>query len=102
MWWRVRSASGKAIAVVLGFVVVVYDLFLFMCIGVLLACTCVCEGVRSSGTGVIDSCKLSYGCWELNLGPLEDQPSALNLCAISPAPVVFLNAHDVPIKVPSK
>jgi hypothetical protein len=31
-----------------------------------------CKGVRSNGTGVIDSCELSYGCWELNPGPLEE------------------------------
>ena len=41
--------------------------------GVLLGYT-LCEGVRSPGTGVIDSCELSYGCWELNPGPLEEQP----------------------------
>jgi hypothetical protein len=42
-----------------------------MCIGVLSAC--LCEGVRSPGTGVIDSCELLYGCWDLNSGPLEEQ-----------------------------
>ena len=31
-------------------------------------------GIRSSGTGVTDSCALSCGCWELNLGPVEEQP----------------------------
>jgi hypothetical protein len=30
-----------------------------------------CEGVTSSGTGVTDSFELPGGCWELNLGPLE-------------------------------
>jgi hypothetical protein len=29
---------------------------------------------RSSGTGVTDGCKLPCGCWELNPGPLEEQP----------------------------
>jgi hypothetical protein len=28
------------------------------------------EGVRSSATGVTDSCELPGGYWELNLGPL--------------------------------
>jgi hypothetical protein len=26
------------------------------------------------GTGVPDSCEQSCGCWELNLGPWEEQP----------------------------
>jgi len=48
-----------------------------MYLGVLTAvclCVCLCEGSRSPGTGVTDSCELSYGCWELNPGPLEEQP----------------------------
>jgi hypothetical protein len=37
------------------------------------------EGVRSPGTGVADGCE-PPGCWELNLGPLEEQAgSALTL-----------------------
>jgi len=35
------------------------------------------EGVRASGTGVIDSCELPCGCWDLNLGLLEEQPALL-------------------------
>lgn len=31
-----------------------------------------CEGVRTPGTGVIDSGELPCGCWLLNLGPLEE------------------------------
>ena len=51
-------------------------------IGVLLACLsavymCEREGVRSPGTGVIDSCDLLCGCWELNSGPLEELPMLL-------------------------
>jgi hypothetical protein len=34
---------------------------------------CLCEGVRSPETGVIDSCELPCGYWELNPGPLEEQ-----------------------------
>ena len=30
--------------------------------------------VRSSGTGVTNSCELTCGCWQLNLDPLEEQP----------------------------
>ena len=36
------------------------------------------EGVGSPGTRVTDSCKLPCGCWELNTGPLEEQPALLN------------------------
>ena len=35
---------------------------------------CLCEGVRFPGAGVTDSCEPPCGCWELNLGPLEEQP----------------------------
>ena len=33
-----------------------------------------CEGIRSPGTGIIDSYELPCGCWELKLGPLEEKP----------------------------
>jgi hypothetical protein len=36
-----------------------------------------CEGVEFPGPEVIDSCKLPCGCWELNLGPLEEHPVLL-------------------------
>lgn len=32
------------------------------------------EGVEPSGTGVLGRCEPPYGCWELTLGPLEEQP----------------------------
>jgi len=35
------------------------------------------EGIGSPGTGVIDSCELYCQRWELNLGPLEEQPRLL-------------------------
>jgi hypothetical protein len=38
---------------------------------------CLCEGVRYPRIGVTDSCELSIGWWELNLGPLEEQPVLL-------------------------
>ena len=38
---------------------------------------CLCEGTRSSGAGVTDSCELPCGCWELNPDPLEEQPVLL-------------------------
>jgi hypothetical protein len=32
-----------------------------------------CEDAKSPTTGIIDSYELPYGCWELNLGPPEEQ-----------------------------
>lgn len=45
-----------------------------MYIGVWPACIYLCKGVGYSGTGIIDSCELSCGCWELIPGPLQEQP----------------------------
>ena len=60
-----------------------FAIFSFMCMNIL-SHVCLCtalrrpeEGVRSSRAGVTDSCELPSGCWELNLGPLEDQPGFL-------------------------
>jgi len=30
------------------------------------------KGTGSSGTGITDGCERQCGCWELNLGPLEE------------------------------
>jgi hypothetical protein len=38
---------------------------------------CLCKGVRSPGTGIIDSHELPSESWELNLGPLEEYPVLL-------------------------
>ena len=35
-------------------------------------------GVRFPATEVTDRCELPCGCWELNLGPLEEQSVLLN------------------------
>jgi hypothetical protein len=40
-------------------------------------CALVFEGVRFPGAGVADICEMACGCWELNSGPLEDQPILL-------------------------
>ena len=48
-----------------------YFVWLVFCLHV-----CLCEG-GSPGTGVTDSCELPCWCWELNLGPLEEQPGLL-------------------------
>jgi hypothetical protein len=36
------------------------------------------ENVGASETEVIDDCELPCGCWELNLGLLEEQPVLLS------------------------
>jgi hypothetical protein len=53
-------------------------LFIFIsCALVFCLHVCLCEGVRSPGTGVTDIYELPCECWELNLGPLEKQPALL-------------------------
>jgi hypothetical protein len=37
------------------------------------------RGIASPGTGVTDSCELPCECWELNLGPLEEQAVLLTI-----------------------
>jgi hypothetical protein len=60
---------------------------IFICKGVLPVCMQFLqrseEGVTSPGTGVTDVCKPPCGCWELNLGPLEEQP----VCLITDIPL---------------
>ena len=51
-----------------------YNLFICILCEVFCLYVCLCEVVRSSGTGVTDSCELPCGCWELNTYPLEEQP----------------------------
>jgi len=38
---------------------------------------CLCESVGFPEAGVTDGYELPCGCWELNLGPLEEQPVLL-------------------------
>ena len=42
------------------------------------ACLCVCVRHQIPGTGVTDRGELPCRCWELNLGPLEEQPVLFN------------------------
>jgi hypothetical protein len=52
---------------------------------------CLCEGVRSPGTGVTDSCKLPCGCWKLNPSALEEQPMLLTAePSVKPLFVLFI------------
>ena len=51
----------------------------FLCALILCLNVFLCEGARYPGTGVIDNCKLPCGYWELNLGPLEEQPVLLTV-----------------------
>lgn len=65
-------------------------LFIFIC-SALVFCLPVClyEGSISPGTEVTDFGELPCACWELNLGPLEEQPMLLP-AAMGPAPLTFL------------
>ena len=55
------------------------------------------EGVRTSGTGVMDGCRLPCGCWELNSGPLEEQPVLLTTePSLQPQKSVFFNRKQIP------
>ena len=57
------------------------------------------EGARSPATGVTDSCELPCGYWELNPGPLEEQPVLLTT-EPSPQPeYTILNAEFFSCKV---
>ena len=57
-----------------------YNLFiLILCALVFCLNVQLCEGVVAAGTGVTDNCKLPCGCWELNSGPLEEQPMLLTV-----------------------
>ena len=49
---------------------------------------CLCrseEGIGFPGTGVADGCEPLCGCWESNLGPLEEQQVLLTT-ELSPSP----------------
>ena len=54
-----------------------YFIFYFMCVGVLPTCIYVCfpiciQSLWRSAEGI--TCELPCTCWELNPGPLEEQP----------------------------
>lgn len=40
------------------------------------------DGVRSPGTGFTGGCELSCGCWDPNLGPLQEQQVVLALGSV--------------------
>jgi hypothetical protein len=53
---------------------------------------CVCEGVRFTGTGIIDRCESPCKCWELNQDPLEELPVLLTSePSLQPQCFSFLN-----------
>lgn len=47
------------------------------CMSVYHVCVRLEEGIRSYGTGVLNSYELLCGCWVLDLGPLGEQPLLL-------------------------
>lgn len=53
------------------------------------------EGVGSRGTETSDGCELSCGYWELNLGPLGEQPT-LSTTKPSLQPPILLLAVILP------
>jgi hypothetical protein len=53
-----------------------------------------CECVRSLGTGVTDSCELEFGCWELNLGPLEEQRVLFTKPSLQPTSELILSKEN--------
>ena len=53
-----------------------------------------CVRGQIPGNGVTDSCELPCGCWEVNPGPLEEQPVLLTTEPSLPPPGLFiLNGH---------
>jgi hypothetical protein len=74
-----------------------YDLFIYLsilCTLVVVLPVCLCEDVRFPETELKDSCKLPCLCWELNPGPLEEQPLLLttepSLPPLLGAGIIFL------------
>ena len=64
--------------------------FIFIsCTLVFCLLVCLCEGARSPGMGITDSCELLCRCWELNLNPLAKQ-SVLSITEPSLCPLCFI------------
>lgn len=66
------------------FNVIVFIIYVLVCcLHMSVAHMCACclqklvENVRSPGSGVTDDCESLYGFWELNSGPLKEQPVLL-------------------------
>jgi hypothetical protein len=51
--------------------------FIYICIMFMKCLQRPGEGIRPAGTVVTGNCELPFGCWELNSGPLEEQPVLL-------------------------
>lgn len=73
------------------FSIIIYLLLLF-CLRV-----CPYEGVRSPGRGIISSCKLPSGCWELNLGPMKKHSVFLMAEPSLPPPTSVINSSKFTI-----
>ena len=81
-----KGGYGFPFALVLIFKI--YSFFILYSL-VFCLCVCLCECVRYPGTEIMDSCELPCGCWELNPGPLEEQPS------LQPPWISFWNEENV-------
>jgi hypothetical protein len=51
------------------------DLFIYLCIGV--HCSCLQTHQKGASDPITDGCEPPCGCWELNSGPLKEQPVLL-------------------------
>lgn len=66
----------KLKTIIFYFIFYVQRCFAYMYVRVSLACMVPQESRKGShipGNGAIDGCESPYGCWKLNLGPLEVQ-----------------------------
>lgn len=72
-----------------------YFLNFILCTLVFCLHSCLCEGVGSPEAVSTDSCELSCGCWELNPGPLEEQPGlSAAEPSLQPLPKILLPQKD--------
>ena len=71
-------------------------LFIFiLCALMLCLHVCLCEGGRSHGTELTDSCELPCGCWELNPGSVEEHSVLLSFEPSLQCPCHFLSLPDI-------
>lgn len=73
--------------------------FYFTCIGVLPA-ACLCEGVRSPGSGATNSCEPLRGRWELNPGPREEHTVLLTAESLLQPLILISDSYQLLNSVP--
>jgi hypothetical protein len=71
--WGKCSATDLWVYTLIAFYLIIKVNFIyFICIHTLPACTPTCQ--KQTSDPIIDGHEPPWGCWELNSGPLEDQP----------------------------